>query len=120
MKRWRCPDCGSVHTARPEEYSPGIQYPRDIQLASLERKLKGESYLSNISRQAQQHWMKVFIYLRDRYRQWENTLEGFYHTVIASQIHMIKRVIYSELLDLYQAPYLSFALTIKQPFITLE
>ncbi len=26
MKRWRCPDCGSVHTVRPEEFSPCCKY----------------------------------------------------------------------------------------------
>jgi putative transposase len=50
MKRWRCPDCGAVHTARPSQYCPGVHYTRDQQKMSLVAKLTGNPFLKSIPR----------------------------------------------------------------------
>jgi hypothetical protein len=59
LKRYRCPDCRAVHTARPAEYSPGFYYPWITIQASLDQKLKGGIYQKDITRQCQQYWQKA-------------------------------------------------------------
>jgi len=57
MKRWRCPDCGAVHAAKPCEYPPGFQYPAKIMKRTLLTKLGGEPFPGEIPRQNQQYWI---------------------------------------------------------------
>jgi hypothetical protein len=51
MKRYRCPDCHAVHTCRPEQFLPGMQYPVQTQKSSLEAKLAGKPFLQAVPRQ---------------------------------------------------------------------
>ena len=45
IKRWRCPDCYGVHTARPHEYPVGSQYPQRLRLESVWPKSREASSL---------------------------------------------------------------------------
>jgi len=59
MKRWRCPSCRAVHTARPIEYPPGFQYKQGTIYNSIFRKLDNRSYSQDIPYQNQQYWIKA-------------------------------------------------------------
>lgn len=120
MKRWRCPDCGSVHTARPAEYAPGIHYRRDLQLRSLQAKLNGLTFLSEISRQVQQHWRKLFDRLSRRYENWNDRQALLKYLHRNGQFHLTKRPLHRESYPEAVPPYLPFALTTKRPSFSLE
>jgi hypothetical protein len=120
MKRWRCPDCGAVHTARPEEYCPGVQYPRSLQQKSLTAKLSGKPFLSTLPRQVQQHWLKTFRFICRQTANWDNPLAVLRDLLRVGQFHLTKRRIYSARWLHIAAPYLSFALTTKPLHFSLE
>jgi hypothetical protein len=120
MKRWRCPDCGAVHTARPQQYSPGVHYPRDQQQTSITAKLKGQPFVKTIPRQVQQHWLKIFHHISKRTANWEAPDTVFKDLLQTGQFHLTKRRIYSASRPQTDAPYLSFALTVKPPHFSLE
>lgn len=120
MKRWRCPDCGGVHTSRPPEYTPGIQYRRDLQIRSLQAKLSGLPFLSEISRQVQQHWQKLFERLCRRHANWSDRQSVLDHLCLTGQFHLTKRRIYRKSHPEAAPPYLPFALTTKRPSFSLE
>jgi len=60
MKRYRCAECGAVHTARPHTHWRGFWASWKIILVSLLSKLKRERWLKGPSRQRQQYWWKGF------------------------------------------------------------
>jgi len=120
MKRWRCPDCGAVHTARPEQYCPGVHYPKSLQLESIIAKLSGHPFVKTISRQAQQHWLRVFQHICRRMENWvepDTVLAGLLRI---GQFHLTKRRIYTASWPEALAPYLPFALTVRAPPFSLE
>jgi hypothetical protein len=117
MKRWRCPDCKAVHTARPVQYTPGVQYPQDFQIKSLMAKLSGNPYLKHIPRQIQQHWRKLFIHKSHQKNNWVDQNRYLQNQLKSSQFHLTKRTIYCETWTSGAAPYLKLALTTKiRPF----
>ena len=120
MKRWRCPDCGAVHTARPNQYCPGVQYSRDQQQMSITAKLSGNPFLKSIPRQVQQHWLKIFRNLCRRTANWNDPVAALRNLLRTGQFHLTKRRIYSASRQGADAPYLSFALTTKPPHFSLE
>lgn len=108
LKRYRCPDCRAVHTVRPEEYSPGFQYPwKEIQ-SSLEQKLRGLKYRKDLSRQCQQYWMKAFQFQRTRFSNWPVT-----SSIPNSQKQVTFRLNYHEKLYATEPPSLPFAVTVR-------
>jgi hypothetical protein len=56
VKRWRCPNCSSVHTCRPASHWRRFLAPISIILASLVAKLAGLRWPQGESRQRQQYW----------------------------------------------------------------
>lgn len=120
MKRWRCADCGGVHTTRPAEYPPGIHYRKDLQLRSIQVKLEGLPFLPEISRQVQQHWERLFERLCLRHENWPNRQSILDHLCHTDQFHLTKRRIYRESYTEAVPPYLPFALTTKRPYFSLE
>jgi hypothetical protein len=60
LKRWRCPDCGAVHTIRPTTYSEGFSSLKTTHFKSISEKISRGRWLSDISRQKQQYWYKGF------------------------------------------------------------
>lgn len=120
MKRWRCPDCGAVHTVRPETNSPGCQYSKEVQIKSIYSKLCGKPFLKTINRQLQQHWFKNFKLLCMQDSNWNKPHNFLRQQVLNNQFHLTKRRIYSANWPDAYAPYLSFAVTVKQPHFKLE
>ena len=61
MKRWRCVDCGAVHTARAATHWRGFLCPCYLILASLLTKLVHGRWVSLVSRQRQQYWRRGYL-----------------------------------------------------------
>jgi hypothetical protein len=60
IKRWRCRDCGGVHTMRPEGFWRRFRHSVGRIVQSLKEKIAGDRWLGEISRQAQQYWWRGF------------------------------------------------------------
>lgn len=60
MKRWRCADCGAVHTMRPASHWRGFWATIVLVMSSLRAKLDGRRWLVEVSRQRQQYWWRGF------------------------------------------------------------
>ncbi len=58
MKRFRCPDCGAVHSARPQGFDQGFHYSSLSILLSLLSKIIHGRWLRCLARQAQQYWYR--------------------------------------------------------------
>jgi len=69
MKRFRCPDCGAVHSARLQGFDPGFHYSRFLILISLLSRLIQGRWLRCLARQAQQYWYRG---LRLQASRWKN------------------------------------------------
>lgn len=120
MKRWRCPDCKAVHTTRPIQYCPGIQYTRHQQVLSLFSKLSRNYFLKSIPRQTQQHWRKLFLRQLHKKNNWGNPIGYLQNKLKTGQFWLTKRTILYENWSSAIAPYLSFALTTKGQSFRLE
>lgn len=59
IKRYRCPECGAVHSARPESYASRFRQRSSEILRSLANKISVGKWLSSITRQNQQYWLKA-------------------------------------------------------------
>lgn len=62
VKRYRCPDCQSVHTMRPMGYWKRFQYSRSFILSSFLYKIRCNKWIRSIPRQNQQYWFKGLIF----------------------------------------------------------
>ena len=120
MKRWRCPECGAVHTARPQEYAPGVQHSMVVQQESLLAKLAGKPFLPELSRQVQQHWKKIFTERCGSQKNWMYPDEQMAVAVKISQTGITKRRIHRESLPDAEPPYLPFALTVGKSAFSLQ
>lgn len=60
IKRYRCPDCGSVHTLRPDSHRRRIQAAYFLVLASILAKILAGRWLYGISKRRQRHWFSGF------------------------------------------------------------
>lgn len=61
IKRYRCPECGAVHSARPESYASRFRQRSSEILRSLANKISVGKWLSSIARQNQQYWLKAAL-----------------------------------------------------------
>jgi hypothetical protein len=61
MKRWRCSECGAVHTVRPAEYWRRFLSSWYLIVASLIEKLLHGRWLSLASRQRQAYWKRGYL-----------------------------------------------------------
>ncbi|MFP4153466.1 MAG: hypothetical protein ACLFSV_11525, partial [Alkalispirochaeta sp.] len=60
LKRWRCPGCRAVHTARSETYWRRFPADQDPILNSLSTEDHQKQWLPQYSRQQQQYWWRGF------------------------------------------------------------
>jgi hypothetical protein len=60
VKRWRCPNCGTVYTMRPCLYWRRFLTPVWMILASLATKQRHDLWLSVFTRQRQQYWWRGY------------------------------------------------------------
>ena len=91
-----------------------------LQQKSLQAKLAGKPFLSELSRQVQQHWKKVFTELCRRRGNWISTEQEMAAVAKVRQTGITKRRIHCESLPHAEPPYLPFALTVRMPAFSLE
>ncbi|HUV13081.1 MAG TPA: hypothetical protein VMY18_05520 [Acidobacteriota bacterium] len=60
MKRWRCPECGAVHTMRPSTRWRGFWAAWPLIISSLVEKAAGRKWSATVSHQRQQYWWRGF------------------------------------------------------------
>ena len=60
IKRFRCPDCRSVHTMRPSGYSPFVQASRLVVFLSLLMKILFGQWLPDVCSRRQRYWFSTF------------------------------------------------------------
>ena len=60
MKRWRCVECGAVHTVRQASHWRGFWAGIVLIMASLQGKISGAPWRTEISRQRQQYWWRGY------------------------------------------------------------
>ena len=113
MKRWRCPDCGAVHTSRPCEYPLGFQYPKKSINRSLLTKLGGNPFVLDIPRQNQQYWMKAFKFQSKLGENWLSPLKYFMTFIKSGQKQVTFRLKYRRIYHESDPPYLPFAVTAR-------
>jgi hypothetical protein len=68
VKKYCCPDCGSVHTMRPSTHWSRFQYCVFVILWCLLNKIKHNRWRSSYSRQNQQYWFKGLIIQSSRHK----------------------------------------------------
>jgi hypothetical protein len=59
VKRYRCPDCGSVHTFRPHPYLRAFRHPLPVILLCLFVKAVTSTWTKDLCRQIQQSWWRT-------------------------------------------------------------
>ena len=107
MKRWRCPDCGAVHTMRPETHWRGFWAERTTILTSLEGKESGRRWLSNLGRERQQYWWRGF----QIQRQFDGAVRTLAALVEARVIAATHSLTHREIHPYSHAPHRIFAFT---------
>ncbi len=113
MKRWRCPECSAVHTARPSEYAPGFQYTKETIYESITRKLSVGSYLTNISYQIQQYWFKALRFQSAMLNSW-NDLHTFLNTSLINNHYKVTFRLNNKIVSCSgDPPHLLFAVKTK-------
>jgi hypothetical protein len=58
IRRFRCPDCHTVYTLRPDLFPRRFRYSLRTILSSLMRKITDGCWLPSLPRQNQQYWFK--------------------------------------------------------------
>ncbi len=58
VKKYRCPDCRSVHTIRPDAYWKRFQYSSFVIVRCLLTKIEHGRRRKSVSRRSQQYWYK--------------------------------------------------------------
>lgn len=88
LKRYRCPDCASVHTCRPAGFWKGFRYPISIILFCLLNKLDKRygRWLPCIARQNQQYWFKGLQYQSSRHANTRSPTIDILRLLLASLI----------------------------------
>ena len=66
VKRYRCPDCSSVHTMRPATHWSRLHTSRHNILRSFLSKIKFIKWRTSLPRQSQQYWFKGLIFQSSR------------------------------------------------------
>lgn len=110
MKRWRCPACYSVHTARPLEYPPGFQYREETIYKSIFRKLDNRTYIPDIPYQTQQYWLKAITFQSLRFNNFTTLNTFFTDAVDSGEYKVTFRLNLNTILCRGDPPHLIFAM----------
>jgi transposase-like protein len=111
MNRYRCPDCGAVHTVRPDTHWRGFWASWTLILICMVRKLKKDRWLQRVDRQRQQYWWKGFRQQATRYSgilDFSEALRELVRRPIIVSTHSLE---YSEMTPVLDPPYRIFAVT---------
>lgn len=113
MKRWRCPECGAVHTARPSEYAAGFQYRIETIYESITRKLTKDSYLTYIPYQIQQYWFKALRFQSAILNSWIDIHSFFKNSIKNNEYKVTFRLNCKIVSCRGDPPHLLFAVKIR-------
>jgi hypothetical protein len=92
LKRWRCPDCGSVHTVRPEGYWRGFWAKTEDILLRFKEEIRRGCWLKEVSRQRQQYWW------RGLRKQWLLFREGTFFKTLTPHEEGLKVMLRSRII----------------------
>lgn len=111
MKRYRCPQCRTVYTLRPDTHYRGFWAPWRVILVSLMGKLKHNRWIGRASRQRQQYWWRglrrqLLQANRGPGRATVSDLKALVAELIIVSTHSVK---YRETRPIGSDPYLIFA-----------
>lgn len=111
MKRYRCAECRTVYTLRPDTHYRGFWAPWRVILVSLIGKLKQDRWIAGVGRQRQQYWWRGLRrqVLQQGRRQGCATvrdLKAMVAQLIIVSTHSVK---YRETRSVGGEPYLIFA-----------
>jgi hypothetical protein len=111
LKRYRCPDCGAVHTLRPHHYDRRFQAIWFTIFLSLLKKMTLGRWLSGLSRQRQQYWWRGFKKHASRQQNFvlENALATLVTLFEADSLLATHSLIYYERTPLGESPHRRFA-----------
>jgi hypothetical protein len=107
MKRWRCPECGAIHTARPLEYWRGFWASSSTILASLWTRVEKHRWLESLSRQRQEYWWRGL----EISRVVAAMAEGLEELLDAGTIIATHSLLYREIRYTGEPPHRIFAFT---------
>ena len=107
MKRWRCADCGAVHTMRPWSHWRGFWVSWLVIFFSLVRKESGGQWLGAISRQRQQYWWAGYRKQSRFSGPARSVVQLFSHQIIAATHSLTHR----EITAYEHPPHRIFAVT---------
>ena len=115
LKRYRCPDCGAVHTLRPQRYHRRFQVIWFTVFLSLLKKITSGHWLSGWSRQRQQYWWRGFKKHASRKRNFseQTALETLVTLVEAEHLLGTHSLIHYERTPLEEPPHRRLAVTFR-------
>ena len=111
IKRYRCADCGAVHTARPDSHWRGFWAAWLVILTSLYEKAVCGRWLKGLGRQRQQYWWRGFIKQASGYERRKNYHEILKDLVSRQLILSTHSLRYFEIKPFNITPHLIFAVT---------
>ncbi len=112
MKRWRCPECRGIHTARLGTHWRKFWAAWSIILLSLLSKEREGRWLEGICRQRQQYWWRG---LRRQVQAGGGERAGVLELLVRGVILATHSIRDREIRLLSEAPYPIFAATGVQP-----
>jgi hypothetical protein len=107
MKRWRCPECGAVHTARPDRFWRGFWAQHSTIIASLFERECERRWLPRPCRQRQQYWWRGF----QIQRQFDSVFATLTSLVAESLIIATHSLTHREVRSFAVSPHRIFAYT---------
>jgi hypothetical protein len=118
IKRYRCPNCRSVHTLRPETHYRRFQAGWVKIALSLLGKILSAKWSEDISRQRRQYWWRGFSKQVSRHDTFLNgQLWSLFELLLRRIILSTHSLIYFDIRPFIVSPYLSFAVTFPCGFV---
>ena len=112
LKRYRCADCGGVHTARPDTHYRGFWASIACILDSLLEKALHNSWCSTCSRQRQQYWWRGFVKQASRRSNRQGDSLTLLFTLMSQSIILATHSLeYCEIQSVPETAHLIFAVT---------
>lgn len=107
IKRWRCTDCGAVHTMRPSTHWRGFWAPWHVIFRSLLEKAAGKKWPEAVSRQKQQYWWRGYR-IQSRI---SGEPVGLWKLLFSGRIVATHSLTHREIRSVYDSTYRIFAVT---------